>query len=435
MAATSALEEVVGLASELIAIDTTNYGHGHEDSSERAAAEYVAEKLTEVGFDVTYVESEPRRASVVARLAGSRATADALLVHGHLDVVPADASEWSVPPFSGRVAGGHVWGRGAVDMKGMLAMTLAVARSFKRNGVVPRRDLIFAFLADEEAGGFLGSRWLVENRPELFEGATTAISEVGGFSVTLENGTRAYLVGTAEKGGALARLTTRGVPGHASLRHRDSAIARLARAITAVDEHEFPVVISDTVRRLARGIAGAVGHPYREEEIRDLLGRLGPASKLLLPTLRDTANVTMLRAGYKSNVVPSEAEAVVDGRMLPGREAAFESELRQAVGDDVAIDVSILPGLETPYEGPVVDAIGSAIAAEDPGSVVLPFLIPGGTDAKAFAALGISTYGFSPLQLPPELDFAALFHGIDERVPVAALHFGTRVLHRMLAEV
>ncbi|MFI1993537.1 M20/M25/M40 family metallo-hydrolase [Actinoplanes sp. NPDC020271] len=426
-------DEVVRFASELIAIDTTNASDSGGPGTERPAAEYVAEKLTEVGYDVTYVESgAPGRGNVIARLTGSDQSRGALLVHGHLDVVPADATEWSVHPFSGEVRDGFVWGRGAVDMKGTLAMSLAVARQLKRENVVPPRDLIFAYVADEEAGGLNGARWLVDNRPELFEGATEAISEVGGFSVTTGDGARAYLVETAEKGVAWLRLTARGTAGHASLLHDDNAVAKLAAAITRLDRHRFPLVLTGPVRELLEGLAEMTGIPFDPDDPEAAVARLGHLSRLVGATLRDTATVTMVEAGYKANVVPSTARATVDGRMLPGREATFEAELATVLGPGIEREYLFMPGVETSFTGSLVDAMAAAVGAEDPGARLLPYMLSASTDAKAFQRLGIRHLGFSPLRLPPELDFTSLFHGVDERVPVDGLRFGVRVLDRLL---
>ncbi|MBB4917554.1 M20/M25/M40 family metallo-hydrolase [Streptosporangium saharense] len=433
MSVEQAVAEVVTLASELIAIDTTNVGDPTTLGRERAAAEYVAAKLSEVGYETTYVESGARgRGNVVARLPGADPTRGALLVHGHLDVVPADPAEWSVHPFSGEVRDGYVWGRGAVDMKDMVAMTLAVARSFRRDGVVPPRDLIFAFLADEEAGGFYGARWLVDNRPELFEGATEAISEVGGFSVTLADDVRAYLVQTAEKGGLWLRLLARGTAGHGAMLHEDNAVAKLAAAITRLERHRFPLVLTDPVRELLTGVAELTGVPFDPDDPEAAVARLGNLSRMVGATLRDTANVTMFEAGYKANVVPSVARATVDGRMLPGREKDFEAELAEILGPEIVREWDSLPSVQTTFDGALVEAMAAAVTAEDPGAHLLPYMLSAGTDAKSFQRLGVRHFGFSPLKLPPELDFTALFHGVDERVPVDALEFGTRVLDRFL---
>ena len=421
------MTETVTFASELMAIDTSNRGDPDAPGTERPAAEYVAEKLTEVGYDVTYVETGLRRGNVIARLAGRDPRA--LLIHGHLDVVPADASEWSVHPFAGEVKDGFVWGRGAVDMKGMVAMTLATARRLKRDGVVPPRDLIFAFLSDEEAGGWLGARKLVDERPELFDGATEAISEVGGFSVPL-GGERAYLVQVAEKSSVLLELLARGAPGHGAMLHDDNPIARLAAAVDRLDRHRFPLTLTDPVRQFLAGAAAALADEGDDPDA--LVARLGSLSRLIGASLRDTANVTEFQAGYRSNVVPSVATATVDCRVLPGREDAFRRETESVLGPGIETEWRSLPGVSTSFDGALPAAMAAAIAAEDPGARLLPYLLPAGTDAKSFARLGVRNFGFAPLRLPEDLDFASLFHGVDERVPVDALEFGTRVLDRLL---
>ena len=429
-----AQDEAVELTSELIRIDTTNTGEAETTVGERAAAEYVIGKLDEVGYETTYVESgAPGRGNVFARLAGSDPSRGALLVHGHLDVVPADPTEWSVHPFSGAVQDGYIWGRGAVDMKDMVAMTLAVARRFKRDGVVPPRDIVFAFFADEEAGGAYGSQWLVENRPDLFDGVTEAVGEVGGFSVTLGDDLRAYTIEIAEKGIAWMRLRVRGRAGHGSMLHDDNAVTKLAAAVARLGAHQFPIVVTDSVRAFLDAITELTGLEFDEDDMAGSVAKLGPFARVVGATLRDTANPTMLTAGYKANVIPSVAEAVVDCRVLPGREEAFERELDQILGPDVEREwVTHLPSVETTFDGELVAAMTAAIVAEDPGARTVPYVLSGGTDAKAIHTLGIRCFGFAPLRLPPDLDFTALFHGVDERVPVDAVRFGTRVLDRFL---
>ena len=425
--------EVVELASDLIRIDTTNTGDPDTVRGERVAAEYVAGRLAEVGYETTYVESGAAgRGNVFARLAGSDPSRGALLVHGHLDVVPADPAEWSVHPFSGVVQDGYLWGRGAVDMKDMDAMMLALARHFRRSGIVPKRDIIFAFLADEEAGGVLGAKWLVENRPDLFEGATEAVGEVGGYSITLKDDVRAYLVQTAEKGLRWLTLRVRGTAGHGSMIHRDNAVTKLASAVGRLGEHRFPLVLTDTVREFLAGVSTLTGFEFPEDDVEGAVAKLGGLARMVGATLRDTANPTMLSAGYKANVIPSVAEATVDCRVLPGREAAFERELDELLGPDVEREWLNLPSVETSFDGALVDLMSECLRVEDPGSSVLPYMLSGGTDAKSFQQLGMRCFGFSPLRLPADLDFTALFHGVDERVPVDALEFGTRVLDRFL---
>ncbi|HEX6355011.1 MAG TPA: M20/M25/M40 family metallo-hydrolase [Actinophytocola sp.] len=430
----SSQDEAVELTSELIRIDTTNTGEAATTVGERAAAEYVLGKLEEVGYETTYVESgAPGRGNVFARLPGADPGRGALLVHGHLDVVPADPTEWSVHPFSGAVQDGYIWGRGAVDMKDMVGMTLATARRFKRDGVVPPRDLVFAFLADEEAGGAFGSQWLVENRPDLFDGVTEAVGEVGGFSVTLGEDLRAYTIEIAEKGIAWMRLRVRGRAGHGSMLHDDNAVTKLAAAVARLGEHEFPIVLTDSVRAFLSSVTSITGMEFDEDDLPGAVAKLGPFSRVVGATLRDTANPTMLSAGYKANVIPSVAEAVVDCRVLPGRQEAFERELDEILGPDVEREwVTHLPAVETTFDGDLVDAMTAAVQAEDPGARTIPYVLSGGTDAKAIHSLGIRCFGFAPLRLPPDLDFTALFHGVDERVPVDAVRFGTRVLDRFL---
>jgi len=315
----------------------------------------------------------------------------------------------------------------------MVAMTIATARRFKRDGVVPPRDLIFAFVADEEAGGAYGAQWLVENRPDLFEGATEAIGEVGGFSVSLKPDLRAYFIEIAEKGIAWMRLRVRGRAGHGSMIHEDNAVTKLAEAVARLGRHQFPIVLTDSVRQFLAGVTELTGMQFDEADLDGAVGKLGPMARMVGATLRDTANPTMLTAGYKVNVIPSVAEATVDCRILPGREEAFERELDEILGPDVEREwITNLPPVETTFDGELVDAMKAAILAEDPAAAMLPYVLSGGTDAKAFQTLGIRCFGFSPLRLPPDLDFSALFHGVDERVPVDAIQFGARVLDRFL---
>ncbi|HEX4103065.1 MAG: M20/M25/M40 family metallo-hydrolase [Pseudonocardiaceae bacterium] len=430
----TAEDEVVGLASDLIRINSTNTGDPDTLVGERAAAEYVAEKLSEVGFETTYLESgAPGRGNVIARLAGADPTRGALLIHGHLDVVPADASEWSVHPFSGAVQDGYLWGRGAIDMKDMVAMTIAVARRFRRDGVIPPRDLVFAFVADEEAGGLQGAHWLVEHRRNLFEGCTEAISEVGGFSLTVREGRRLYLIQTAEKGINWMRLRAQARPGHGAVVHEDNAVTALCAAVTRLGNHRFPLVMTDSVQEFLTAVGEETGLDFSGDNVEGAVAKLGALARLIGATLRDTANPTMLDAGYKANVIPSTAEAVVDCRVLPGRQAAFEREVDELLGPGITREwVLRLPPVETTFDGDLVGAMDAAIRHEDPGARTVPYMLFGGTDAKAFSRLGMRCFGFAPLRLPPDLDFAALFHGIDERVPIDGLTFGTRVLDRFL---
>ncbi|MFC8429315.1 M20/M25/M40 family metallo-hydrolase [Streptomyces sp. NPDC057253] len=425
-------DEVVDLCRELIRIDTSNYGD-HSGPGERKAAEWVAEKLAEVGLDPQIFESHPGRASTVARIAGEDPSRPALLIHGHLDVVPANAQDWTHHPFSGEVADGCVWGRGAVDMKDMDAMTLAVVRDRLRSGRRPPRDIVLAFLADEEAGGTFGARHLVDHHPELFEGVTEAISEVGGFSFTVNEQRRLYLIQTAEKGMHWMKLTVAGTAGHGSMIHRDNAITELSEAVARLGRHKFPVRVTKTTRAFLDELGDALGTELDPEDMEGTLARLGGIAKLIGATLSNTANPTQLGAGYKVNVIPGEATAHVDGRFLPGHEEEFLADLDKILGPKVRReDVHSDKAVETTFDGALVDAMQSALVAEDPAAKAIPYMLSGGTDAKSFDELGIRGFGFAPLKLPPELDFAGMFHGVDERVPVDGLKFGVRVLDRFI---
>lgn len=434
----AAIDEVVGLVSALIRFDTSNTGDPATTRGEAECAQWVAEQLREAGYEPEYLESgAPGRGNVFARLPGADPTRGTLLIHGHLDVVPAEAADWSVHPFSGAVSDGYVWGRGAVDMKDMCGMMLAVARHFKRAGIVPPRDLLFAFVADEEHGGEYGAHWLVEHRADLFAGVTEAIGEVGGFSITVprkDGGERRlYLIETAEKGICWMRLTARGQAGHGSMMHDDNAVTAVAEAVAKLGRHQFPMILTETVEQFLAAVSEETGLAFDTDDLEGSVAKLGPMARMLGATLRDTANPTMLKAGYKANVIPASAEAVVDCRVLPGRQAAFEREVDEIIGPGVTREwISELASYETGFDGDLVDAMTAAVLAVDPGARTVPYMLSGGTDAKAFAKLGIRCFGFAPLQLPPDLDFSALFHGVDERVPVDALHFGTRVLDHFL---
>ncbi len=434
----TAVDEVVELVSALIRFDTSNTGDPATTRGEAECARWVAERLREAGYSPEYLESgAPGRGNVFVRLPGADPSRGALLIHGHLDVVPAEPDDWSVHPFSGAVTDGYVWGRGAVDMKDMCGMMLAVARHFRRTGITPPRDLVFAFVADEEHGGAYGAHWLIEHRPDLFDGVTEAIGEVGGFSVTLPHKDggerRLYLIETAEKGLLWMRLRARGRAGHGSMVHDDNAVTAVAEAVARLGRHRFPIVLTDTVAEFLAAVAEETGLRFDPDDLEGSVAKLGPAARMLGATLRDTANPTMLKAGYKANVIPATAEAVVDCRVLPGRQAAFEREVDELIGPDVTREwISELASYETGFDGDLVGAMNAAILAVDPEARTVPYMLSGGTDAKAFARLGIRCFGFTPLRLPPELDFAALFHGVDERVPVDALHFGTRVLEHFL---
>ncbi|MEV6006448.1 M20/M25/M40 family metallo-hydrolase [Streptomyces sp. NPDC051976] len=429
-----ALDEVVTFTSDLIRIDTTNRGGG--EGNERPAAEYVAERLSDAGIEPLLLESAPGRANVVARIPGADPSLPALLVHGHLDVVPAEAADWSVHPFSGEIRDGVIWGRGAIDMKNMDAMVLATVRAWARSGQRPERDLVLAFTADEEDSAAYGSGFLAKEHADLFEGCTEGISESGAYTFHARDDLRIYPVAAGERGTAWLKLTATGKAGHGSKVNRDNAVSHLAAAIARIGDHEWPVRITATVRAALTELAALYGVPADQAALDDvdtLIGQLGAAGALVQPIVRNSANPTMLQAGYKVNVIPGTATAFVDGRMLPGGEEEFAATMDALTGPHVEWEFH---HREVPLEAPVDSAsfaaMREALEHFDPQAHVVPFCMSGGTDAKQFSRLGIVGYGFSPLKLPPGFDYHALFHGVDERVPVDALHFGVRVLDRFL---
>jgi len=384
--------EAIRICQELIRIPSVNFGEGKGD--EKAVADYIATLLTEVGIEPTIYESAPGRCNVIARIKGSNSQRPGLVVHGHIDVVPANADDWSVDPFSGVIKDGFIWGRGAVDMKNMDAMILATVRDWKRTGYVPERDIVLAFFADEEAGSIFGSHYMVKNHPEVFAGCTEAVSEVGGFSVTVTGGKRLYLIETAEKGIHWMRLTAHGRAGHGSMMNDDNAITRLSEAVAKIGRFEWPLI-------------GA--------------------------TLQNTANPTMLDAGYKANVIPGSASATVDGRFIPGFEDEMNATIKSLIGENITVEtITRDKALEVPFEGDLVEAMCNALIKEDSVAIPVPYVMSGGTDNKALADLGIIGYGFSPLKLDADFNFMAMFHGVDERVPVEGLTFGARVLKDFL---
>ena len=429
--AANRLDLTAEIARDLIRFDTTNYGEGRSNG-ETDAAEYVEAKLRDLGLEPELFDSAPGRTSVVARVKGRDSSKGALVVHGHLDVVPADPTNWSVDPFEGVIKDGLLWGRGAVDMKNMDAMMLASLQDILGAGKEPARDLVIAFFADEEAGGVFGSHYLVDTHPELFAGATEAISEVGGYSITV-GGKRAYLLQTGEKSLLWVRLHAHGVAAHGSRLVRDNAVTKLAEAIARIGRREWPVRLTHTTRELLGAIAGVLGVDPEQVSPDELALATGSASGFITATLRTTSNPTLLSAGYKHNVIPDHAEALVDIRTLPGEEDAVLAEIRALIGDEIEIEIVHRDvGLEAPTSGALVDAVTDALHAHDPGAPVFPYLLSGGTDNKSLSRLGIAGYGFAPLRLPDGLDFPAMFHGVDERVPLDALVFGRHVLRDLL---
>ena len=424
-------KEVVKICQDLIRIPSVNFGEGKGD--EKAVAEYIVASLAEVGISAKIYESAPNRCNVIANIPGSDTSRPGLVVHGHIDVVPANADDWSVDPFAAEIRDGMIWGRGAVDMKNTDAMILAIIRKWARSGYKPPRNIVLAFFADEEAGMTFGSRWMTAHHPEVFAECSEAISEVGGFSVTVGDGKRLYFVEAAQKGIHWMRLTATGRAGHGSMMNDENALTALTEAVAKIGRYEWPQRYTSTVKTLFKKIAQATGKSYDERDLRPLLREIGPTARMIGATLQNTANPTMLDAGYKANVIPGSASAVIDGRFLPGYEEELNTTIRSIIGPDIAIEtISRDIALEVTFEGDLVDAMCNAILAFDPEGIPVPYLMSGGTDNKALSELGIVGYGFSPLQLPADLDFMALFHGVDERVPISGLEFGVKVLENFL---
>jgi acetylornithine deacetylase/succinyl-diaminopimelate desuccinylase-like protein len=426
--------ETITLCQEMIRIPSVNHGEGLGD--EKAMAEYVAKKLTEVGIKSELIETAPNRVNVVAKVEGADQNRPGLVLHGHIDVVPANAADWSVDPFSGVIKDGFIWGRGAVDMKDMDAMILATVRMWQRIGYKPPRNILLVFFADEEAGSNYGSRWLVKHRSEIFDGYSEAVSEVGGFSVTITGEHRLYLIEAAQKGIQWMKLTAKGTAGHGSFINQDNAVTKISDAVARIGAYEWPQLETKTSNFFFRKIAELTGDKYDPKNFKPLLRHLGDAVRMLGATISNTANPTMLEAGYKVNVIPQSASAMVDGRFLPGHENQLQETIKKLAGDEIEIEILTRDiALEVEFAGPLVKAMCDAISGEDSAGIPVPYLMSGGTDNKALHDLGIVGYGFSPLKLPKDLDFFALFHGVDERVPVDGLKFGVRVLYEFLENV
>lgn len=425
-------DHAVDLCQRLLRIDTTN-----PPGNERPAAEMLATELAAAGLEPRILESAPGRANVVARHAGTGAKPP-LLLTAHLDVVEADPSQWRYPPFSGVKAEGCLWGRGAIDMKNHAAMSIALLTRLAREGIKLDRDVIFAGVADEEAGCEFGSGWLCDEHPELVR-AEYAIGEGGGFNLHL-GGRRFFTVQVAEKGFCWVRARVRGEPGHGSMPRSDSAVFKLAAGIARLAKG-LPPHRTRVVSEFLAGVASA-----QPAALRPLLGALTNATVMtrltrLLPDasvgralgamLANTASPTVVRAGAKTNVIPGVAEVEIDGRTLPGQtDAAFLEELGAVLGPEFELEViRSLPPVETePVSSPLYDQILTVLAEREPDAVAVPYMIPGFTDAKSFTRLGARWYGFAPVRLPPGMRFADMFHGHNERIPIDGLRWGTEVL-------
>ncbi len=424
----------------LLRIDTTN-----PPGNERPAADYIARVLSREDIPFEIVEREPTRSCLVARLRGSGKGAP-LLLNGHLDVVPADAEAWRHDPFAAKEVDGYVWGRGALDMKNMVTMSLMTLVLLKRRGVKLARDVIFAAVADEEAGSQNGSLFLVEEHPELVR-AEYVLNEVGGHTLYMGK-SRFYPIQVAEKGICWFEVTASGEPGHGSMPHPHNAVVKLARALTRLSESRLPQHNTPIVEGFLRTLASKA--PFPQNQILPLLltPRLAAhllgvieksdpnQAKALNALLRNTAAPTMLSAGKKVNVIPSSAHATIDGRTIPGQSVEqFLAEVQAVIGSDLRLNVLIHhEGVSFDANTPLFDAICRTLARHDPDATPVPYMIPGFTDAFAYARLGATCYGFSPVQLGPELNFGKLYHGHDERIPVSGFTWGLRVLYELVQD-
>jgi acetylornithine deacetylase/succinyl-diaminopimelate desuccinylase-like protein len=431
-------EHALRLCQALLRIDTTN-----PPGAERAAAELLARELAAAGLEPVVLEDAPSRGNVVARLKGTGALPPILLT-AHLDVVEAEPASWTHPPFSGEIVDGFLWGRGALDMKNMAAMSVALLARLSREKVRLERDVIFAGVADEEAGCDHGSRFLCEQHPELVR-AEYALGEVGGFNLFL-GGKTFYTVQVAEKGLCWIRARVRGTPGHGSMPREDSAVVRLAAAVARLGRTRLPVhptrAVTEFFQLVAREQPAALRPLLAKLLDPRLVGRVLGAlpdkslARAMAATLSNTASPTILRAGAKTNVIPGVAEAEIDGRTLPGQSTGdFLRELQEVLGPDVELEViREAPPVETePIRTPLWDTIQRVITAREPDAAVVPYLAPGYTDAKYFTRLGAKWYGFAPVKLPRGLRFAELYHGNDERIPVDGLAWGTQVLAEVVS--
>jgi acetylornithine deacetylase/succinyl-diaminopimelate desuccinylase-like protein len=438
VSAASARPTVVEICSRLLAIDSSNYGA--RGGSESAVAEYVCDLLRGAGYAPEVLASAPGRTNVLLRVPGSDPGLDGFLVHGHLDVVPAEPEQWSVDPFAGLIQDGYIWGRGATDMKDMVASMLSTLLRWSEEGTGPRRDIVFAFVADEEADGTYGSEWLVENHPDRFAGVAAGISEGGGVPVEQMDSEgvvhRFYPVSTAERGTQHMTVRATGASGHGSRPEAENAVLDLVDAIARVAHHRWPITLIPSTRaylELTTAALGVESDLSTDEGVEAAIDSIGDLRADVRPASRNSVNPTVLRAGYKTNVIPGVAEAELDVRSVPGTQDALVAEIRRLLGPDITTEfISNQAGVEAPIDSPWFRAITEAITTHDPEAVVVPYCLGGGTDAKAFSRIGIPCYGFAPLGVDPEGRVGSGMHGVDERVPVAALETGALVLQRFL---
>lgn len=434
MTAQSPTHNPIPLLQRLIQFNTTN-----PPGNETACIAYIHDLLTQVGIPAQILAKIPGRPNLVARLEG-RGEAPPLLMYGHVDVVTTEGQAWTHPPFEGRIVDGYIWGRGALDMKGGVAMMLSAMMRAKAEGLRPPGDLVFAVLSDEEAGSDFGARYLVQEHPEQFAGVHYAIGEFGGFTMRLA-GHIFYPIMIAERQMCWMKVTISGQGGHGSMPVRGQAMARLAEVLRRLDRHRLPVHITEPARLMFKGIADEVGgltglviRSMLDPRLTDVvLGAVGDQARIFGPLLHNTVSPTMLQAGDKINVIPNRVELGLDGRLLPGQTPeVLVGELRRLLGDGVDIEVVRSDTAPPPPDMALFDTLSSILKAADPTGVPIPYLLAGTTDGRHFADLGIQTYGFVPVKLPPDFNFPAVIHAADERVPVEAMHFGADAIYELI---
>jgi acetylornithine deacetylase/succinyl-diaminopimelate desuccinylase-like protein len=424
---------VTELLQELIRFDTTN-----PPGDEAACVEFIRAQLEAAGCETELYAKEPSRPNLLARIGGG--AAPPLLLQGHVDVVTTAGQAWTHPPFEGRLADGAVWGRGALDMKAGVAMLVDGFLRAKRENVALPGDLVLLVLSDEENGGDLGARFLVEEHPELFAGMRYALGEFGGFTLHA-GGRRFYPIQVAEKQICWLKATIRGPGGHGAMINRGGTLARLGKLLSDLDRKRMPVHVTPVVRDSIEAIAGVLPRA-RAAVLRSLLTPrlndgalrlLGTQAAMFEPMLRNTVNATIVRGGSKINVVPSEIELELDGRALPGvSPEQLIAELQTLVGRDVELElVRHDAGPAEPDLG-LFETLAGVIRELDPEGIPIPLLQIGVTDGRFFSRAGVQTYGFLPMRLPEDFAFAKLIHAADERIPVDALEFGAEAVFRAI---
>lgn len=424
----------VELLQRLIRFDTTN-----PPGDTRACIGFIRDLLADAGLETRVLAKTPQQPNLVARLPG-RGEAPPLLLYGHVDVVTTEHQEWRYPPFAGVVADGFVWGRGALDMKGGVAMMLAALLQAQAQGLRPAGDVIFAAVSDEEAGGDLGAKFLVEEHPDLFAGVRYALGEFGGFTLYI-GGKRFYPIQVAEKQICWLKATFRGPGGHGSMPVRGGAMAKLAAFLLRLDQARLPVHVTPAARAMLQAVAealdpplaqafAALTHPAQAEAVLEQMGEQG---RMFDALLHHTVSPTVLHGSSKINVIPSQVSVELDGRLLPGfGPEDLLAELRPIAGDEATLEVLRYdPGPPEPDMG-LFPLLAQVLRTADPEGIPIPLLLTGVTDARHFARLGIQTYGFLPMRLPPDFAFGNTVHAANERIPVDALPFGTQAIYEVL---